>query len=201
MSDVPTILKVMVVDDEEMDREAIRRFVQREDLPYELVLLDSCRATLDYLQKERADIVLLDYSLRDGTGIDLLPYFQEVNIPVVFVTGNGSERVAVDAMRQGAADYLIKDVERNYLHVMASTIGKVIAHQWVISERDRLLRDLQKAVDTLIPTCGRCRKIRDDREYWDGVERFIAEQSFNFSTYGLCPTCNQKTEEETIGLR
>lgn len=201
MSEVPKILKVLVVDDDEMDREAIRRFVQREDLPYELIMLDSCRSALDYIQRQRADIVLLDYSLKDGTGIDLLPYFQEVNVPVVFVTGNGSERVAVEAMRQGAADYLIKDVERNYLHMMASTIGKVISHQWVLSERDRLLRELQKAVDTLIPTCGRCRKIRDDQDYWEGVERFIAEQSFNFSTYGLCPGCTQKTEEETLGLR
>lgn len=201
MSSVPTILKVLVVDDDETDREAIRRFVQREDLPYELILLDSCQAALTYLQRDSADIVLLDYSLRDGTGIDLLPHFQEANIPVVFVTGNGSEKVAVEALRRGAADYLIKDIERNYLHMMASTIGKVIAHQWVVSERDRLLRDLQKAVDTLIPTCGRCRKIRDDQEYWAGVERFIAEQAFNFSTYGLCPSCNQKTEEETIGLR
>ncbi|MBI2435416.1 MAG: response regulator [Candidatus Hydrogenedentes bacterium] len=201
MREVPKILRVIVVDDAEMDREAVRRFVQREDLPYELVMLESCRAALEYIQQNRADVALLDYSLNDGTGLDLLPYFQEVSVPVVFVTGNGSEQIAVEALRQGAADYLIKDTERNYLHMMASTVGRVIAHQWMISERDRLLRELQKAVDTLIPTCGRCRKIRDDQDYWEGVERFIAEQSFNFSTYGLCPACTQKTEEETLGLR
>jgi len=194
-------LKIMVVDDEELDRQAIQRFVEREKLPYELVLIPNCVEALAHIEKGHVDVVLLDYQLPDGTGFDLLPYFQRQNVPVIFVTGNGSERIAVAAMREGAADYLIKDLDRNYLHMVPSTIGKVIAHKWVLSERDRLLKELQRAVDTLIPTCGRCHKIRDDQIYWEGVERFIAEEAFNYSNYGLCPQCVQKTEEETLGLQ
>lgn len=196
MSDSSKNLRVVLVEDQDLDREAIKRFVLAEELPYELVMLGSCREALAYLANmPQADVALLDYTLPDGTGLDLLPGFLQASIPVVFITGNGSERVAVEAMRQGAADYLIKDLDRNYLHVMASTIGKVIAHQWMTSERDRLMKELQKAVETLIPICGNCKKIRDDDAYWKDVQKFIAEKAYHFSSYGLCPPCQKEAEE------
>ena len=76
------------------------------------------------------DIILLDYKLPDGTGLDALDQLSKrgIEIPVVMVTGQGTERVAAQAIQRGAADYMLKSGD--YLITMPALIHKTIqAHQ------------------------------------------------------------------------
>jgi len=117
-------IKVLLVDDDEIDRLAIQRFVQREGLPYELDIFNNKARALEKLRSQVYDIAILDYMLPDGTGMEILTQVGET--PAIFVTGSGDERTAVKALRQGAYDYLIKDPERNYLIVLPATISTVL---------------------------------------------------------------------------
>ncbi len=117
-------IKVLLVDDDEIDRLAIQRFVQREGLPYQLDIVTSKAAAIEKLRSQTYDIAILDYLLPDGTGMEVLAQVGE--IPAIFVTGSGDERTAVKALRHGAYDYLIKDPERNYLIVLPATISTVL---------------------------------------------------------------------------
>ncbi|MBI5637277.1 MAG: response regulator [Nitrospinae bacterium] len=71
--------------------------------------------------------MMLDYMLGDGTGIELIPNAK--GIPVIFVTGSGDEHIAVNAMKMGAYDYLIKDPERHYLTILPQTVETVMARK------------------------------------------------------------------------
>jgi len=117
-------IRVLLVDDDEIDRLAIQRFVQREGLPYQLDIVTSKAQAVDRLKQNVYDIAILDYLLPDGTGMDILSEVGET--PAIFVTGSGDERTAVKAMQHGAYDYLIKDPERNYLIVLPSAINNVL---------------------------------------------------------------------------
>ncbi len=63
------------------------------------------------------------------------------------------------------------------------------------AERERLIHDLQKAVEDvktlsgLLPICSSCKKIRDDRGYWNNLEQYICEHSGAEFSHGLCPEC------------
>ncbi|EKD36455.1 MAG: two component system histidine kinase, partial [uncultured bacterium] len=70
------------------------------------------------------DIVIVDYSLGDGTALDVLALVE--GLPVVVATGTGNEAVAVNALKAGAYDYLIKDLDRNYLKIMPMTIENAL---------------------------------------------------------------------------
>ena len=59
------------------------------------------------------DIVITDHSLGDGTAFEILKLAE--NIPVIVVTGAGDEETAIKAWKAGAYDYLIKDLDQNYL--------------------------------------------------------------------------------------
>ncbi|MCP4149050.1 MAG: PAS domain S-box protein, partial [bacterium] len=120
-------VRILLVDDDEIDREAIRRHISRERLPFALTTASSEADALEALKKEIFDVVLLDYDLRISTGLDILPHVS--SIPVIFITGSGSEEIAVEAMRRGAKDYLIKDPDRNYLTVLPLTISNVLEHR------------------------------------------------------------------------
>jgi HD-GYP domain-containing protein (c-di-GMP phosphodiesterase class II)/FixJ family two-component response regulator len=117
-------LRILLLDDDEVDRMAISRYIQREDLPYEVDMVTSISEARQKLRDNKYDLALLDYLLPDGKGLDLLKAATEV--PVIFVTGSGDENIAVQALRGGAYDYLIKDPERNYLIVLPATINNVM---------------------------------------------------------------------------
>jgi len=115
---------ILLVEDDDIDREAVVRYARKKDLPYKLKTAATEREAFKALRENNFDVILLDYDLGTATGLEILPHVGDV--PVIFVTGSGTEEVAVEAMRMGASDYLVKDPERNYLTVLPLTIRNVL---------------------------------------------------------------------------
>ena len=110
--------KILLVEDDKVDRMAFERFVKREGLPYDYQIAGSvaeARGSLAGAIRRRA----IDYLLGDGTAFDL---FDEIQDSPVVITGSGDEEIAVQAMKAGASDYLIKDPEGNYLKTLPMTV-------------------------------------------------------------------------------
>jgi signal transduction histidine kinase len=78
---------------------------------YEVATADSGKAAREWLQKHTPDLMLLDLKLKDSAGPALVANLQEEKtlVPFVVVTGQGDEKVAVEVMKQGALDYVMKD--------------------------------------------------------------------------------------------
>lgn len=105
--------RILIVDDNPTDREICRRFLSADAAQaYEFVEADSAESGLELLQSTAPDCVLLDYRLPDLTGIEFLSELKRrhlpVNCPVVMLTSYGSEDLVVEAMKEGASDYLKK---------------------------------------------------------------------------------------------
>ncbi len=104
-------LKLLVVDDDDVDRERIGRYLKKFKLP--VIVLDASNGS-DAMQQvlhSEIDLILLDYQLGDMTGTDLLNQIQQQEstiIPTVMITGMGDEQTAIEAMRLGVFDYLPK---------------------------------------------------------------------------------------------
>ncbi len=71
------------------------------------------------------DLILVDHELPDGTGLDLVKEYAAQH-PCIMLTGVGSETIAVECLKAGARDYLIKDVQGNYLDILPQTISRVL---------------------------------------------------------------------------
>lgn len=131
-------LRILLVENNLLDQRAFTRFVTREGLSYDYTIANSVDASLRILQEELFDIVLVDYMLDDGTGFDVIPAVP-ADIPIVFITGTGSEEIAIESMRQGAQDYLIKDIDREYLKLLPLVIERSLhskkeeKKQWILS--------------------------------------------------------------------
>ena len=78
--------------------------------PFEVTVAGSARDGLEHLATHQVDCVLLDYRLPDADGLECLRKIRQrdPDLPVVVITGAGSEEVAVEAMKLGASDYLVK---------------------------------------------------------------------------------------------
>ncbi len=120
-------LRLLLVEDNVDDQQAFLRHVRKANLPYVTQVVSSVAEARRVLRAEGFDAVIVDHGLSDGTAFDVLE--ARNGIPVIVVTGNGDETLAVRAMKVGAADYVIKDVDRNYLSLLSLAIDNAIAHK------------------------------------------------------------------------
>lgn len=104
------IFKILLIDDDEVDRMAVRRALKSANIKVEIVEVTNCKSAIDILQKQAFDCALIDYFLPDGNGLSILEFIRTANIPVsvIILTGQEDELIAVTLMKAGASDYLPK---------------------------------------------------------------------------------------------
>ncbi|MCP4609603.1 MAG: PAS domain S-box protein [Planctomycetes bacterium] len=145
-----TRYKILFIEDDKLDQMAFERFVKVEKLPYDFTAASSVSQAKSILACEDFDAIVSDYSLGDGTALNILDLTKY--IPVIIVTGEGDEEVATQAWRKGAYDYLIKDIERNYLKVIPKTINNAIEHKIMEESLERKQKNLEAIFDAA-PGC------------------------------------------------
>lgn len=101
--------KVLIVEDEALFARAVMRQLQKSG--YECAHVESLQDVRAIVKQFTPDIVLLDMRLPDGNGLDLLPEFVAKNAVVIVMTAHGEINDAVNAMKQGAVDYLKKPID------------------------------------------------------------------------------------------
>ncbi len=103
-------LKILVVDDDEIDRMAVRRALKATGLEASVTEASDATSALDRLSKEHFDCALLDYRMPGSDGLDVVRQARErgLHTPFIMLTGFGDEQTAVELMKAGAADYIAK---------------------------------------------------------------------------------------------
>jgi len=122
-------LTVLIIDDEDPARINIGELLQ--NIGYEVIGAGTLTEGRNYLMEGAADIVLLDVRLPDGYGPNLLYEISQmpVKIPVILITGYGDIDMAVDAMKNGAHDFLTKPFEFERLEQTLKRAGDVVRMQ------------------------------------------------------------------------
>jgi PAS domain S-box-containing protein len=116
----------------------------------------SVKSAKEYLANDKFDIVIVDYSLGDGTAFDLLDCIY--NTPVIFTTGVGDEETAVRAMKAGIYDYIIKDIDRNYIKLFPLAIENTLKAKRD-KEQLKMLSQAITAVNDCVFICNMEHKI------------------------------------------
>ncbi len=131
-------LKVTIIEDEDAHLELMERTIKREFPEAQVDSFGEIGHCLDCIDQINPDIIITDYLLPDMNGLDFLEELKRRHkeIPVVVVTGQGDEGIAVNAMKLGAYDYIVKSGD--FFSLVPSIIQKVV-HQ------KKLKKALQKS--------------------------------------------------------
>ncbi len=100
-------MKILLVEDNLNIRESLEYSFKIKKI--DLISVPDVKSTLQYLENNKVDLIILDVTLPDGNGFDLYKdYIKEMEIPVIFLTARDSEEDIVNALDMGASDYLTK---------------------------------------------------------------------------------------------
>jgi len=168
-------IKILLVEDNPGDIRLIQEWMSEiRDVSYQVDSFRRLSEALDYLDRQKPDIVLLDLGLPDSQGLDTLREFRAYSpeIPVVVMTSLDDEATAIEALRHGAQDYIVKKI------VHSRMLWRVIRYAF---ERNRLAGALQKSEEqyrTLVENA-----IEAICVVQDGMFKFVNPKTTEISGY------------------
>jgi two-component system response regulator HydG len=150
---------VLVVDDEPSNLASLQKIFEREQM--RVLTADSAKAALDVVRKQRVQVVLTDLMMPGTSGLELLKAVREVapDTEVVVMTAYGTVETAVQAMRDGAYDFVEKPLKRM---TIVKSVRKAAERQSLVVE-NRSLRQELKLLTTreIVGQSGALRRVLD----------------------------------------
>lgn len=184
MSDESKIVQIIIIDDDPEQAHLLERALRREDqqamhagIPRIVkCYTDPAEAVAD-LPTEGPAVILCDYNLAESTGLDWLPHLVRAGLgPVMLMTAQGDERVASEAFKAGASDYLVKMDIFQTPSLLTQAIRDAMLHDKLERCNRELSRKLKNANHAL--------QQKNDRlhDLTDTAHRFVEDVSHEFRT-------------------
>lgn len=150
---MPEKIKILIIDDDEVDRATVKRSLKSAGMEAETFMADSASAGLKLIKEHTFDCLLIDFKLPDMDGLELLQEIRKINkiVPVLLVTSYGDERVAAEAIKMGASDYISKSLltPESVSHSLRTAIRLARIEQEK-SAAEESLKDTQNQLQTII---------------------------------------------------
>jgi CheY-like chemotaxis protein len=192
-------IKILLVDDDPDVLFATARIIQKAG--YSVIKASTGSECVQKAKESKPDLILLDVVLPDAEGPELCkrikadPFF--LGTFVVLISG---EKIASDEQAEGldvgAADgYIARPISNRELLARIKAMVRILIAE---RERDRLIVELKEALSKiktlsgLLPICSHCKKIRDDKGYWNRIESYFQRHSDAEFTHSICEECTEK---------
>jgi len=136
--------RILVVDDEESIREVVSTLLTAKG--YHCTLASNGREAVAHFQRLPHDLVLSDVVMPEMDGLKLLDHVRAHNrdVPMIMVTALHDISTAIEAIRRGAYDYLLKPFEKDQLYI---SVGRGLEHRRLVLDNARYQQDLEKRVE------------------------------------------------------
>ena len=142
-------IRVLYIDDDPGIARLVQRHLQRSG--FEVTLAASGAVGLALAAAGKFDAIGLDHYMPEQDGLEVLVALRALPDPppVIFVTGAEEPRIAVTALKSGAADYVVKDVQGAFIELLCASIAQEITHTRLQRERDAAEREVRESRDRL----------------------------------------------------
>jgi PAS domain S-box-containing protein len=147
-AEVSAPLRILLVEDSEHDAMAFHRAFRKASARCDIALCERAEEALArlYDQTSSFDLVVADYKLPGMSGLELYRELRSSNIPIplVLLTGAGAECLAVEALKAGVDDYIIKDASQGYINLLPIVLPEVVQRYRARLEHQRIQNTLRE---------------------------------------------------------
>jgi len=195
-------VKILIAEDEPLSRRLLQHVLTEHG--HEVIVTSDGIQAWEVLQAEDAPhLAVVDWMMPGLTGLQLCNLVHEAPDAdlkyLILLTAKGEKADIVRGLAAGANDYVTKPFDKDELRARVDVGVRMIQLQIRLADRIRELQEALAHVNQLkgiIPICAQCKKIRDDQNYWQRVEKYIAKNVDAKFTHGLCPDCAEAVRVE-----
>ncbi len=188
-------MRILVAEDQSVSRHILVANLRKWG--YDVTAVADGTQAWEALQAKAApQLVILDWLMPGMDGIEICSLIrkspQTRPVYLILLTARRGQEDKIHGLQAGADDYITKPFDREELRARVQVGIRVLELQGALAERVRELEEALSRVKTLqglLPICSYCKKIRNDRNYWQQVEGYISDHSEAQFSHGICPEC------------
>jgi CheY-like chemotaxis protein len=188
-------MRIVIADDDVQSRRLLETTLR--DWKYEVLVAADGQQAWQALQSADAPMIaILDWQLPGVTSPSLCRRIRELDqfVPpyVILLSAAEHRAEAIAGLSHGADDFMLKPFDQDELRARLRVGARVLGLQQKLATRIRELTEVLvqiRQLQGLLPICSYCKKVRDDQNYWQQVETYIAKRSDLRFTHGICPDC------------
>jgi sigma-B regulation protein RsbU (phosphoserine phosphatase) len=189
------LMKILLADDDDLTRTTVGMALN--DWGFEVACCSDGTAAWEKLRQEDGPrLALLDWLMPGLDGPEICRRARsESNLQSVYLillTARSSQEDIVEGLSAGADDYVAKPFDREELRLRLRAGERILNLQSSLGERVTELEEALTRVSQLqkiLPICSYCKKVRNDRDYWEQVEAYISAHVDVRFSHGICPEC------------
>ncbi len=191
-------MRVLIAEDDPVSRRVLEKLLIKWG--YEVVLTARGDEAWEIVQGADAPhLLILDWMMPGVGGVDLCRRIRAAGRPfpaqIILLTARAGKEDIVEGLEAGADDYLTKPFNQAELQARIKGGVRLLELQLDLAHRVKELQEALASVKLLrglLPICSYCKRIRDDMNYWQQVEKYISEHSEVLFSHGICPECYER---------
>jgi phosphoserine phosphatase RsbU/P len=191
-------VRILIAEDDPTSRAVLAGVLKKGG--HEVVETVHGGAAWDALQQPGAPrLVILDWNMPEMDGPEVVRRVRALPTDrppyIIMLTARGEKADVIAGLTAGASDYLAKPFDPGELRARVEVGQRMVEMQDALASKAEALRqalDQIKTLSGIVPICASCKKIRDDRGYWNQVEIYVRDHTEAKFSHGICPECKEK---------
>jgi DNA-binding response OmpR family regulator len=191
-------MRILIAEDDGLSRRLLELSLDKGG--HETLVTQNGHEALEALQRPDAPcLAILDWMMPGMDGVDVIRRIRAAAqaLPPYLILLTAKDRVEdiVEGLQAGADDYITKPFEREELLARVQVGARVLELQESLSQRVRELEEALgqvRRLQGLLPICSYCKRVRNDKDYWQQVESYVMEHSEARFSHGICPDCYER---------
>ena len=177
-------MKILAVEDDAVARAVLRQALRR--LGHDTIEAADGESAWKLLQEEPVRVVVSDWLMPRSDGLDLCRKIRarvgtDYIYFILLTSNDATEENQAAAADAGVDDFLTKPLNVQDLWTRLRVAERILRYTTQVRQLEELL-----------PICSYCKKIRDDRNYWQQIEGYISERTGSDFSHSVCPDCYQR---------
>lgn len=188
-------MRVLIAEDDPVSRLLLQ--VTLAKWGYDVVVCcDGMEAWQKIQGNDAPELAILDWMMPGMDGVEICRRLRAATnarpVYVLILTAKGLRKDIVAGLMAGADDYVTKPFDHEELRARVQVGVRIIELQRRLADRVRELESALarvKQLQGLLPICSYCKKIRNDRNYWEQVDNYLSQHSEVQFSHSVCPEC------------
>ena len=191
-------MKILIADDDRVSRRLLEARLLKDG--HEVVVAEEGNQAWGALQQDpTTPLAILDWNMPGMTGPEICRRARQIKTDqptyLILLTSRDTRQDIVSGLQAGANDYVTKPFDFDELRARVQVGERVLQLQKALAGRVKELEEALanvKMLQGLLPICLYCKKIRDDHNYWQQLDKYVADHTEARFSHGICPECYDK---------